>query len=47
MSAKSDLKTINKCMLQILNTFVEDDCRVKCIEPFCNTSAGFSITFVG
>lgn len=47
MSAKSDQKTINKCMLHILNAFVEDDCRVKCIEPFCNTSSGFSITFVG
>lgn len=47
MSAKSDQKTINKCMLQILNTFVEDDCRVKHIEPFCDTSSGFSITLVG
>lgn len=47
MSAKSDQKTINKCMLGILNTLVEDDCRVKRIEPFCNTSSGFSITFVG
>lgn len=34
-------------MLQILNTFVEDDCRVKRIEPFCDTSSGFSITLVG
>lgn len=47
MSAKSDQKTINKCMLQILNTLVENDCRVKCIEPFCDTSSGFSITLVG
>ena len=47
MSAKSDQKTINKCMLQILNTYVEDDCRVKRIEPFCDTSSGFSITLVG
>lgn len=47
MSAKSDQKAINKCMLQILNTFVEDDCRVKHIEPFCDTSSGFSITLVG
>lgn len=47
MSAKSDQKTINKCMLQILNTFVEDDCRVKHIEPFYDTSSGFSITLVG
>ena len=34
MSAKSDQKTINKCMLQTLNTLVENDCRVKRIEPF-------------
>lgn len=47
MSAKSDQKAINKCMLQILNTFVEDDCRVKHIEPFYDTSSGFSITLVG
>ena len=47
MSAKSDQKTINKCMLQILNTLVENDCRVKRIEPFCDTSSGFSITLVG
>lgn len=47
MSAKSDQKTINKCMLQTLNTLVENDCRVKRIEPFCNTSSGFSITLVG
>ena len=47
MSAKSDRKNINKCMLQILNTYVEDDCRVKCIKPFCDTSSGFSITLVG
>lgn len=47
MSAKSDQKTINKCMLQILNTYVEDDCRIKRIEPFCDTSSGFSITLVG
>lgn len=46
MSAKSDQKTINKCMLQILNTLVENDCRVKRIEPFCDTSSGFSITLV-
>ena len=39
-------KTINKCMLQILNTLVENDCRVKRIEPFCDTSSGFSITLV-
>ena len=47
MSSKSDRKTINKCMLQILNTLVENDCRVKRIEPFCDTSSGFSITLVG
>lgn len=47
MSAKSDQKTINKCMLQTLNTLVENDCRVKRIEPFCDTSSGFSITLVG
>lgn len=47
MSAKSDRKTINKCMLHILSTFVEDDCLVKRIEPFCDTSSGFSITLVG
>ena len=47
MSAKSDQKTINKCMLQILNTFIEDDCRVKRIEPFYGNPSGFSITFVG
>lgn len=47
MRDKENLKTINKCMLQILNTFVEDDCRVKRIEPFCDTSSGFSITLVG
>lgn len=47
MSAKSDQKTVNKCMLQIINTYVEDDCRVKRIEPFCDTFLGFSITLVG
>lgn len=47
MSAKPDQKTINKCMLQVLNTFVEDDCRVEHIEPFCDTSSGFSITLLG
>lgn len=47
MSAKSDQKTINKCMLQTLNTLVKNDCRVKRIEPFCDTSSGFSITLVG
>lgn len=47
MSAKSDQKIINKCMLQILNTLVENDCRVKRIELFCDTSSGFSITLVG
>lgn len=47
MSAKSDQKTINKCMLQILNTYVECDCKVLRIEPFCDTSSGFSITLVG
>lgn len=47
MSAKSDLKTINKCMLQILNTLVEDDCRVKHIEPLHGNPSGFSITLVG
>ena len=47
MSAKSDRKTINKCMLQILNDLVENDCRVKRIEPFRDTSSGFSITLVG
>lgn len=47
MSAKSDQKTINKCMLQTLNALVENDCRVKRIEPFCDTSSGFSITLVG
>ena len=46
MSAKSDQKTINKCMLQILNTYVEQDCKVLRIEPLCNSS-GFSITLVG
>ena len=34
-------------MLQTLNTLVENDCRVKRIEPFCDTSSGFSITLVG
>lgn len=34
-------------MLQILNTFVEDDCQVKHIKPFCDASSGFSITLVG
>lgn len=47
MSTKSDRKLINKCMLQILNTFVEDNCLVKRIEPFCSNPFGFSITFVG
>lgn len=47
MSAKSDQKTINKCMLQVLNTFVEDDCQVICIKPLYGTPSGFSITLVG
>lgn len=47
MSAKPDQKTINKCMLQVLNTLVEDDCRVGCIELLYGNSLGFSITFVG
>lgn len=34
-------------MLQVLNTFVEDDCRVKCLEPIYGNPFGFSITFVG
>lgn len=46
MSAKSDQKTINKCMLQILNTYVEQDCKVLRVEPFYEPS-GFSITLVG
>lgn len=46
MSAKSDQKTINKCMLQTLNTLVENDCKVLRIEPFYEPS-GFSITLVG
>lgn len=47
MSAKSDQKkTINKCMLQILNAYVECDCKVLRIEPFYESS-GFSITLVG
>lgn len=46
MSAKSDQKTINKCMLQILNTYVEQDCKILRVEPFYEPS-GFSITLVG
>ena len=47
MSAKSDRKAINKCMLQVLNTFVEDDCLVKRLEPIYGNPFGFSITLVG
>jgi hypothetical protein len=47
MSDKETRKTINKCMLHILNTFVEDDCQVICIKPLYGTPSGFSITFVG
>ena len=47
MNDKETQKTINKCMLNILNTFVEDDCQIKRIEPFCDVSLGFSITVVG
>lgn len=46
MSAKLDQKTINKCMLQILNNYAECNCRVLCIKPFCKPS-GFSITSTG
>lgn len=47
MSDKETRKTINKCMLHILNTFVEDDCQVICIEPLYGNPFGFSITLVG
>ena len=47
MSDKEDRKTINKCMLKILNTYVEDGYRIICIKPLYYESAGFSITLVG
>lgn len=47
MSDKEERKTINKCMPKILNTYVEDDCRIICIKPLYYESAGFSITLVG
>lgn len=46
MSNKPDQRTMNKCMLQILNNYVECDCKVLCIKPFYMTE-GFSITFLG
>lgn len=46
MSSKLDQRTINKCMLQILNNYVECGCKVRHIEPFYAPD-GFSITFVG